>query len=254
MIDIQNLAVTAGAFSLKSVSFQVRTGAYGVLMGKTGSGKTTVLEAICGLRPAAAGRIALGGRDVTALKAAERGIGYVPQDGALFLTMNVRDHLEFALRIRRWPSASIRERVGQLAALLGLEPLLQRTPHNLSGGERQRVALGRALSFRPLFLCLDEPLSALDDDTRDDMCRLLQHAQRETGVTTLHVTHNRREAEMLADQLLELSQGQVRAQASGGRQPPVGSQDQGPDAPRAPDVRFAPPARQRLFDPPAPGE
>jgi ABC-type sugar transport system ATPase subunit len=209
MIDVDQLTVVAGSFRLTGVSFQVPTGAYGVLMGKTGSGKTTVLEAVCGLRPITAGRVRLGGRDVTALKAAERGIGYVPQDGALFYTMTVREHLEFALRIRRWPTIEVRERVDELAALLGIAPLLDRTPHGLSGGEKQRVALGRALSFRPRFLCLDEPLSALDDETREEMCQLLKRAQRETHVTALHVTHHRREAERLADQMLELIDGHV---------------------------------------------
>lgn len=209
MIEVDNLTVTTGTFRLGGASFQVADGAYAVLMGKTGSGKTTLLEALCGLRRVVAGKIRLAGRDVTGLKAAERGIGYVPQDGALFSTMTVRDHLEFALRIRRRPAGEIRERVDELAALLGIEPLLGRTPHGLSGGEKQRVALGRALSFRPRFLCLDEPLSALDDETREDMCRLLKRAQQETRVTILHVTHNRSEADRLAEQVLELVDGRV---------------------------------------------
>ncbi len=87
--------------------------------------------------------------------------------------------------------------------------MLARTPEGLSGGEGQRVALGRALSFRPRFLCLDEPLSALDDDTRQEMCRLLKRVQHETGVSVLHVTHNRGEADVLADQRLELIQGRI---------------------------------------------
>jgi ABC-type sugar transport system ATPase subunit len=209
MIEVENLSVSAGAFRLERVAFTVPTGTYGVLMGKTGSGKTTLLEAICGLRPVAAGRIVLGGLDITRLKPAARGLGYVPQDGALFSTMTVREHLEFALSIRRWANADVRARVGELADLLGIAPLLGRMPHGLSGGEKQRVALGRALSFRPRFLCLDEPLSALDDDTREEMCGLLKHAQRETGVTVLHVTHNRPEAERLADRILELTEGRV---------------------------------------------
>src|SRR5262249_35667444 len=101
--------------------------------------------------------------------------------------------------------------VGEVADLLGIAPWLARMPHGLSGGEKQRVALGRALSFRPRFLCLDEPLSALDDDTREEMCALLKRAQRDTGVTVLHVTHNRPEAERLADRILELADGQVIA-------------------------------------------
>jgi ABC-type sugar transport system ATPase subunit len=214
MIEVEDLTVLAGKFRLEHLYLQVPTGAYGVLMGKTGCGKTTLLEAVCGLKHALAGRIRLGGRDVTDLKAAERGIGFVPQDGALFWTMTVREHLEFALRVRGWRPSAIRARVEELAGLLGLQHLLERTPHGLSGGESQRVALGRALSFRPQFLCLDEPLSALDDDTRAEMCRLLKAVQRETGVTVLHVTHNRSEMERLADYPLEMANGQVRT--SGG--------------------------------------
>jgi ABC-type sugar transport system ATPase subunit len=211
MIEVQNLTLTAGTFRIEGVSFTVPTGAYGVVMGKTGSGKTTLLETLCGLRPVRVGRILLDGHDVTHRKPATRGIGYVPQDGALFSTMTVREHLEFALRIRHWPNADVRARVSQLAELLGIAPLLERMPGGLSGGEKQRVALGRALSFRPRFLCLDEPLSALDDDTREEMCGLLKRAQHDTGVTVLHVTHNRPEAERLADHILELNGGRIQA-------------------------------------------
>jgi ABC-type sugar transport system ATPase subunit len=219
MIEAINLSVLAGKFRLEQVDLCVPTGAYGALMGKTGCGKTTLLEAICGLKPCLSGRILLAGREVTRLKPAERGIGYVPQDGALFPTMSVRHHLEFALHIRRWSRPLINARVAELADLLGLDRLLERVPQGLSGGEGQRVALGRALSFRPEFLLLDEPLSALDDDTRADMCRLLKQVQRETGVTVLHVTHNRGEVEVLADCKLELSAGRIR-EVSAGRQRP----------------------------------
>ena len=103
---------------------------------------------------------------MTRLAPADRGIGYVPQDLALFQTMTVREHLAFAQRIRRWDAGRIDARVHELAELLGLTRLLNRRPSGLSGGESQRVALGRALSFQPRVLLLDEPLSALDDDTR----------------------------------------------------------------------------------------
>lgn len=199
MIQTFDLSVQAGEFSLSGVNLVVPSQAYCVLMGQTGSGKTTLLEAICGLKRVIGGRIELCGRDVTQLKPAERGIGLVPQDGALFQTMTVRRHLQFALEIRRAPTAAIRARVEELAALLKIESLLDRYPTNLSGGERQRVALGRALSFSPKILCLDEPLSALDDQTRQEMVDLLKLVQRQTGVTTLHVTHNQEEARQLAD-------------------------------------------------------
>jgi ABC-type sugar transport system ATPase subunit len=216
MIAVENLAVRAGAFALDGVSFRVETGQYALLMGKTGSGKTTLLEAVAGLKPVRAGRVLLMGQDVTTLKAAERGVGYLPQDLALFPTMNVRRHLEFALDVRRWPRGAIAERVTQLAELLGLGHLLDRRPEGLSGGESQRVALGRALSFRPRVLLLDEPLSALDDETRQEMYALLRSVQRQTGVTALHVTHNISEAKALADRLLVLKGGAIHESGSEG--------------------------------------
>lgn len=179
-------------------------------MGKTGSGKTTLLEAICGLKPIESGELLLAGQNVTELQPAERGIGYVPQDGALFQSMTVGDHLTFALSIRRWPQADADKRRQELAKLLRIESLLDRYPAQLSGGERQRVALGRALSFHPKILCLDEPLSALDDDTREQMMQLLKQVQKETGVTALHVTHNRAEADELADVRIDIEAGVVK--------------------------------------------
>ncbi|MCC6420316.1 MAG: ATP-binding cassette domain-containing protein [Gemmataceae bacterium] len=222
MIAVANLTVRAGSFSLEGVSFALATGQYGVLMGKTGSGKTTLLEAVCGLKPAVRGTITLLGRDVTDLKPAERGVGYVPQDRALFPTMTVWDHLAFALAVRRWPAAAVAERVAELADLLGLGRLLDRKPHGLSGGESQRVALGRALSFRPAVLLLDEPLSALDEETREEMCVLLQSVRHRTGVTTLHITHNPSEAGRLADRLFLLRGGRVEEVSTSGLPSPNG--------------------------------
>ena len=210
MIEVRGLSIAVGTFSLNDVSFTVETGRCAALMGRTGCGKTTILEAICGLRRMVSGRVLLQGRDVTGLRPGQRGIGYVPQDRALFSTMTVREHLEFALRVRSCSRKDIEARVVELANLLGLTPLLQRRPAGLSGGESQRVALGRAMSFDPVVLLLDEPLSALDDQTREEMYALLRKVRERTGVTTLHVTHHRNEAERLADQVLVLENGVVR--------------------------------------------
>ncbi len=211
MIAIENMATESGEFRLTDVSFTIPEGQYGVLMGRTGCGKTTILECILGLRRVTAGCIRLADEDVTRLNPAMRGVGYVPQDRALFSKMTVREHLAFALLIRRASRAETDDRVDELATSLGVVHLLDRTPHGLSGGEQQRVALGRALSFRPRVLCLDEPLSALDSETRRQMCELLKDVSRKEHVTTLHVTHNLDEARSLADCLYEIVDGKIES-------------------------------------------
>jgi molybdate/tungstate transport system ATP-binding protein len=210
MISLSDITIRQGAFSLNGVSLEVPTGRYGVLMGKTGSGKTTLLEAICGLRRLSAGCVRLLGRDVTACKPAARGVGYVPQDASLFSTLSVHDHLALPLVVRRWSGQAISRRVDELAQWLGLKHLLDRRPLGLSGGESQRVALGRALAWRPGVLLFDEPLSALDDHTRGEIYELLLAVRKQAPVTVLHVTHNRAEAELLADCLFELRDGAAR--------------------------------------------
>ena len=215
MIELRSLCVTSGQFALRNISFRIERGSYAVLMGQTGQGKTTILEAICGLRSVTSGLVIIDGYDVTRADPADRQIGYVPQDLALFPTMTVREHLAFAMKLRRAKPALIRERVEEMAELLGLIPLLERSVQGLSGGESQRVALGRALSFHPPVLLLDEPLSALDESTRDEMHSLLKAVQQQTGVTTLHVTHSGYEAKALANRRLVLADGQVRDAAPG---------------------------------------
>jgi molybdate/tungstate transport system ATP-binding protein len=210
LIEVRDLTIRYGRFSLEGVSFEIENGEYVALMGKTGSGKTTLIEAICGLRPLISGQIILNGRDMTREKPALRELGYVPQDGALFSTMTVSEHLAFSLVIRRWPRQAIDERVDELADLLGLRHLLDRQPHGLSGGESQLVSLGRALAFSPGVLCLDEPLSALDDSTREEMYALLTTVRKRTGVTALHITHSLHEAERLGERFFLLAGRQLK--------------------------------------------
>jgi ABC-type sugar transport system ATPase subunit len=211
MILLDNVTIRSGEFAVSGIRLEVPDRQYGVLMGKTGCGKTSLLEAICGLRPIAAGRIMLAGRDISRLAVASRGIGYVPQDRAMFSTMSVREHLAFALKIRKAARKVIENRVSELAQLLGIVPLLDRGVQNLSGGEMQRVALGRALSHKPGVLLLDEPLSALEDETRAQMIDLLHSIQATTGVTVLHVTHSASEADHLAQRLFVLQNGHVES-------------------------------------------
>lgn len=212
MIEICDLSLHLPGFTIRNLNFEVPDGHYAVLMGRTGCGKTTVLEAICGLRHVNAGRIVLHGRDITHDRPGRRNIGYVPQDGAMFPTMSVRKQIEFPMRLRHWSRQTMSDRVDELAALIGIEQLLQRKPRALSGGEKQRVALARALSFRPSILCLDEPLSALDEETRERMCNLLEQVREHEQVTALHITHNPSEAARLATQRLVFEDGQVISQ------------------------------------------
>ena len=198
MITLENITLRQGSFELNEVNFELAAGEYGVLMGRSGCGKTTILEAVCGLRKLEGGTVRLGDKDVTELPPAERGVGYVPQDRALFPTLIVREQLAFALVLRDLPQSEIAARVDELGELLGITHLLDRAPDKLSGGEAQRVALGRALAHRPSVLCLDEPLSALDEELHEEMCQLLEHVHRETGVTILHITHSPSEARRLA--------------------------------------------------------
>lgn len=209
MIHAEGITVCAGDFRLADLSLRVAVGEYAVLMGPSGAGKTTLLEALAGLRPVTAGRLLLGSVDATTLPPAERGVGYVPQDAALFTTMRVRDNLGYGLQVRGAQRSAIEHRVGEVARLLGVERLLDRKPATLSGGEARRVALGRAIGFRPQVLLLDEPLSGLDDATREEVADALEAVRAATGASVLHVTHDVRDAERLADRCYRLEAGRL---------------------------------------------
>ena len=210
MIQLENLCLRNGSFELNDLSATIASGSYGILMGRTGCGKTTILEAICGLQPhVKSGIIRLNDSDVTLLKPAERGIGYVPQDSDLFETMSIFENVAFSLRLRKWIESDIKERVHELAKLMAITKLLDRRPFGLSGGEAKRVALARALAASPNVLCLDEPLSALDEETHGEICDLLGELHREIEVTILHITHSSAEAHRLGETFLRLEEGQL---------------------------------------------
>lgn len=215
MIRLENLFWTPPGKNrspiLDGLSFEVPSAAYAVLMGRTGSGKTTLLEILCGLRAPGSGTVRIDGREVTDLPPGERGIGYVPQDGALFPTLTVREQIAFGLRMRGVAADEIATRVLEAAEGVGVSALLDRLPTGLSGGERQRVALARALVVKPSVLLLDEPLASVDEETQDGLIDLLQRTQREHRITVLHVTHSRREAEGLGELHLRLEGGRVLA-------------------------------------------
>jgi ABC-type sugar transport system ATPase subunit len=204
VIRLQNISWKAGTFALENVSFAVPAATYAVLMGRTGTGKTSLVEIICGLRAPQSGQVWLNDRDVTRTPPGLRGLGFVPQDGALFPTLSVAEQIGFALHIQKAPADTITRTVNELAAEMAITHLLDRKPTGLSGGEKQRVALARALAAKPGVLLLDEPLAAVDEDTQSDLIHLLKRTQQQHQITVLHVTHSRREAEALADLRLRL--------------------------------------------------
>ena len=215
MIGLRALEVTAGDFTVGPLDLDVPAGEYAVLLGPSGAGKSLVLEALAGVRRARAGRILVDGADVTDLPAERRRVGLVFQDGLLFPHLSVAGNVAYGLRRedgahagwrRRRPAA----RVQELAAEVGITHLLARRPDSLSGGERQRVALARALAAQPLALLLDEPLSAVDVEAREELQEVLRGVSSREGLTVLHVTHDRAEAFALADTCALLVGGQLR--------------------------------------------
>lgn len=210
MIRFSDVAIRQGNFELSDLNFEIAEREYAILMGPTGCGKTTVLESIVGLRRVKSGLIFVDQKEITNLPPARREIGYVPQDRALFPTMRIDKQIEFGLLVRKASTAVRKKRVKELAELTGISKLLDRYPQGLSGGEGQRVALARALSFRPRLLCLDEPLSALDDETRFHISDLLATIHRQENVTVLHITHNKDDAQRLGTLQLQFSGGKIR--------------------------------------------
>ena len=208
-LAITQLTVRAVEFSLTGLSLAVTTGQCGVLMGRSGAGKTTLMEALCGLRKVELGCSELNDQRIDELRPGDRGIGLVPQDTVLFPHMTVREHLEFGPRLKKWKTENIMERVESLASSLAIEDILERRPQGLSGGEAKRVSIGRAIAGRPQLLCLDEALTGLDRETHQGIMELLKKVIREEGLTTLHITHREEEAEFLGDLNYVLNDGQI---------------------------------------------
>jgi sulfate transport system ATP-binding protein len=194
---------------VNNVSLEVADGEFFVLLGSSGSGKTTILSMIAGLTQVDQGRVLLHGRDVTHLPPQERRVGFVFQNYALFQHMSVADNIEFGLRVRKVGAAERRRRRDELLELVGLTGLGGRMPNQISGGQQQRVALARALAYQPEVLLLDEPLGALDAKIRLELRRTLRAIQRELAIATILVTHDQEEAFELADRLGVMSLGRL---------------------------------------------
>ena len=200
--------------AVDDVSFEAAAGKMLVLLGPSGCGKSTTLRLIAGLETATAGRIAIGGVDVTHLPPAERRLSMVFQSYALFPHLSVAENIVFGLRVRRVAAADRGARLKRVAALLGLDGLLARKPSQLSGGQQQRVALGRALIAETPVCLMDEPLSNLDAQLRLEMRREIRALQQSLGITMVYVTHDQTEAMSMADQVILLRDGRVEQDAA----------------------------------------
>ena len=216
MTEIQGLSLTLGNFRIENLNLSLKEGAFNVLLGPTGSGKTLILESVIGLRNFQSGRIIAGGKEIQNLPPEKRGISYLPQDLALFPHLTVRENLLFGLRAQKKLSGLGENHFYRLIEVLKIGHLLERYPQGLSGGEKQRVALGRALAPSPRLLFLDEPLTALDPALKSEIQQLLISLHRSLGFTALHVTHDLEEAYFLGDRIHVLIDG--RLEQSGPRE------------------------------------
>jgi ABC-type Fe3+/spermidine/putrescine transport system ATPase subunit len=215
MLEVAQLSKSYGGMAvLRTLQFSLQQGHCLGVLGASGCGKTTLLQVLAGLVDADAGQVTLQGRDVLALPPEERGIVYLGQEPLLFPHLDVRDNIAFGLQVRGMGRAERYRQSDALVAELGLQGLERRMPVALSGGQRQRVAFGRALIIRPRLLLLDEPFGSLDARTRSDMQQLYRRLSKEHNITSILVTHDVREALVLADDLALMREGELRGYPS----------------------------------------
>ena len=205
-LSLQALTCKVGAFCLNDISFDVGEGEYFVILGHSGAGKTVILESIAGLHKVG-GKLLFNDKDITDTLPEHRQVGFVYQDFALFPNMSVKENILFAGRYKTIENKDAL--LEDLISFLGLQKIINRRIDNLSGGEKQRVAIARAIYARPKILLLDEPLSAIDPTFRNAIMKFLKDIHRRYGLTTLHVTHNFREASYLADRIAIVMDGKV---------------------------------------------
>ena len=203
----------SGIKALDAIDVTIAAGSFCVLLGPSGCGKSTTLRIIAGLESATSGHVFVDGKDVTHQPPALRGLAMVFQNYALFPHLSVADNITFGLSVRKVPAAETTKRLQATAELLGLENLLARKPSQLSGGQQQRVALGRALVAQTRLCLMDEPLSNLDAQLRQEMRHELRELQQRLGLTVVYVTHDQTEAMSMADQVVLLNKGRIEQAA-----------------------------------------
>ncbi|PPK58812.1 molybdate/tungstate transport system ATP-binding protein [Malaciobacter marinus] len=206
-LKLENLSSTIDSFVLDNVNLEIEKNEYFVLLGQSGSGKTRLLETIAGLNNST-GKIIYKNSDISQLHPEHRDIGFVYQEFALFPNLNVEQNIKFASKYKKIDNAN--ELFDDLVDFLKLGKLLKREIENLSGGEKQRVAIARALFSRPKILLLDEPLSAIDPTFRNSIMKSLKDIHKRYDLTTIHVTHNFREASYLANKIAIIMNGKIQ--------------------------------------------
>jgi molybdate/tungstate transport system ATP-binding protein len=209
VIRIENLSNDWAGFQLRNINLEVKENEYFVILGPTGAGKSLLLETIAGFNTPDDGKIFLKGKEITRLPPEKRKIGLVYQDYQLFPNKTVFENIAFGLRIKGLSLKEIEESVEEIATRLKIPHLLERYPTNLSGGESQRVSFGRALVLEPDLLLLDEPLSSLDLQMRNELITELKRLHEEFGTTFIHVTHNQQEALILGDRIGVMKEGSL---------------------------------------------
>jgi multiple sugar transport system ATP-binding protein len=196
--------------AIEDITFEIPDGEFWVLVGPSGCGKSTILRTIAGLETATSGKLFIGDQLVNSVPARARDVAMVFQNYALYPHMTVGENIAFGLKMRKVDPKIIQDRVVSVARSLSLEHLLDRKPKQLSGGQQQRVALGRAIAREPQVFLLDEPLSNLDAQLRDDTRAELKQLHQQLGVTTIYVTHDQVEAMTLADKIVVLNRGRIQ--------------------------------------------
>ena len=210
LLVVRKLNLTRGNFKLCDVSFSVHANEILTIIGKTGAGKTLLLESIAGFHDLESGSILLHDRALETYSLPERKLGYLYQDYCLFPHMTARENIAYGLKMQKRSKKEISERVDKLAQELEITAILGQYPATLSGGEQQRVALARALSIEPEILLLDEPFSSLDPATKQKLYVLIKKINREHACTIVFVTHDFYEAQKLADRTGILIEGRLR--------------------------------------------
>jgi ABC-type sugar transport system ATPase subunit len=209
-VQIRNLTIKFGDFvAVDNVSLDINNGDLVVYLGPSGCGKTTTLRCVAGLQAATAGDVLFDGKRVNDLPPTERNIAMVFQFVTLYPHLRVEDNIAFPLRARKVPKARIREKLEWIAETFMMKDIMKRYPHGLPPGAKQKVALARAVVREPNVLLLDEPLSAIDEQFREDMRWELGHLQKQLGFTTIYVTHDQREAMSLADRIALMNEGKI---------------------------------------------